>query len=312
MITEKAIRALKARLFAHEPKTVFVILDGASVPGLLSTLITFKARYICLYRGQLQPDMAEVAPYLAILEHEGPLIDWIMTGWGMYWGLFGTADADLLTLRKHFRRFVMVCREDGKPMYFRFYDPRVLRDFLPICDSAELKTLFGPVTTYLVEDEEPRSARVFTLVQNQLRDEKTVVEDLPLTALGVMPIRNSLPTPYLQLVISNQKLELLDRLTFYFQVHQFVRARCLKQSFLLWMADSKARNGLWDNLWRDVRHMSEHDCAMVLVYMAVCKYEGTEIAVQAEVLRNPEDHEFHIKEFLADGGYFRFSDFDFS
>lgn len=37
-------------------------------------------------------------------------------------------------------------------MLFRFYDPRVLRLYLPTCTSTELEQVFGPVGTFFTED----------------------------------------------------------------------------------------------------------------------------------------------------------------
>ena len=44
---------------------------------------------MCLYRGELQPDMAEVAPYLVKLDRDAPFTDWVLDrGWGNHWGVF--------------------------------------------------------------------------------------------------------------------------------------------------------------------------------------------------------------------------------
>lgn len=70
MIAAGELHALKAQLFRLEQATVFAVLDGATVPDLPATLTSLRAEYRCLYRGELQPDMAEVAPYLVLLERE--------------------------------------------------------------------------------------------------------------------------------------------------------------------------------------------------------------------------------------------------
>ncbi|MCK7510897.1 MAG: DUF4123 domain-containing protein [Desulfobacterales bacterium] len=75
-------------------------------------------------------------------------------------------------LRTHFRRFLMVHDSDGKPLYFRYYDPRVLRVYLPTCTSQELKTVFGPVESFLVEDEDGRSAIRFRRASGALQEER--------------------------------------------------------------------------------------------------------------------------------------------
>ena len=43
----------------------------------------------------------------------------------------------------------------GKDMYFRLYDPRVLRVFLPTCTPDELTDFFGPIGTFLIESDKP-------------------------------------------------------------------------------------------------------------------------------------------------------------
>jgi len=40
-------------------------------------------------------------------------------------------------------------------LIFRYYDPRVLRAYLPTCSPAELNTFFGPVTAFITEGENP-------------------------------------------------------------------------------------------------------------------------------------------------------------
>ena len=50
-------------------------------------------------------------------------------------------------LRRHFRDLLMMKLPDQKQVYFRFYDPRVLRLFLPTCTAQEIGLIFGPVIT---------------------------------------------------------------------------------------------------------------------------------------------------------------------
>lgn len=169
------LSALKAELFSAPSATVFVVLDGATVPDLPDNLAAFKPSYVCLYRGELEPDMAEVAPYLAILERDHLFTEWVLcNGWGRSWGIFGRSQAPLPELRKHFRRFVKV-ENEGKRLYFRFYDPVVLRVYLRNCTTQESQHFFGPVTSYLMEDREPGSLSRFLLVDNALREDRASV-----------------------------------------------------------------------------------------------------------------------------------------
>jgi hypothetical protein len=176
MADEKTVQFLKSHLFSVTGAKVFAIIDGASVPSLLQDLASFDPEHICLYRGELEPDMAEAAPYLAFLERESEFTKWLLSkGWGEHWGIFGVTFADLPTLRKHFRKFLMVYDESGKSLYFRYYDPRVLRVYLPTCNAGELKTVFGPVLSYLVEDENPKAGRKFMLAGDALQEDKVML-----------------------------------------------------------------------------------------------------------------------------------------
>ena len=139
------------------------MLDGASIPDLLDHLYGDpRPEFICLYRGELEPDMAEVAPYLVRLQPDAPFTDWLLVeGWGKHWGIFALSAADLPVMRRHFRTFLMVKNPEGKQVYFRYYDPRVLRTFLPTCNAEETATVFGPLITYLCEADKPEALLSF-------------------------------------------------------------------------------------------------------------------------------------------------------
>jgi hypothetical protein len=151
-------QVLLKNLFPDDGEThTYAILDGASIPDLLDKLYADpRPEFVCLYRGELEPDMAEVAPYLVRLKPDEPFAKWVTAeGWGRHWGIFALSKADLKTVRKHFRTFLMVKDPDGKKLYFRYYDPRVFRVYLPTCNKAETATVFGPVGHYIFEDENP-------------------------------------------------------------------------------------------------------------------------------------------------------------
>ena len=64
-------------------------------------------------------------------------------------------------LRKHFRQFLLAALPDGKQVYFRFYDPRVLRVYLPTCTPEEIYRFFGPVWRFATEAEKPEDMLEF-------------------------------------------------------------------------------------------------------------------------------------------------------
>lgn len=165
--------SVSRKLFVDEARSVYAVLDGASIPGLLSKLYQHQPDHFCLYRGELPPDMAEVAPYLVHLQINAEFTTWVTSeGWGKHWGIFALSSADLRSLRQHFRGFLTVYDPNTRPMLFRYYDPRVLRSYLPTCNSEELAAIFGPVDSYLVEDEAGEIMLRFQLTSGALKSEK--------------------------------------------------------------------------------------------------------------------------------------------
>jgi uncharacterized protein DUF4123 len=152
-------------LLAEEGEELCAMLDGASVPGLLERLDSERSLEVeCLFRGALEPDMAEVAPYLVKLELESEFTEWVVgSGWGRHWGTFVTSRRGFRNLRDHLRALTLIYRRDGTPLYFRYYDPRVLRIFLPTCSPAQLRQMFGPVDAFLAENDGGDSVSIFRL-----------------------------------------------------------------------------------------------------------------------------------------------------
>ena len=168
--------SLTPLLFGSGDWKLYAIVDGACVLGLLDKLYDLVPPFECLYRGELEPDMAEVAPYLVRLQPGEPFTSWLLAhGWGRHWGMFVRSGLDLDGLRRHFRKFLIVHDTDGKPYYFRFYDPRVLRVYLPTCNQRELETFFGPVTAFLAENGSPKELLVFEVIAGSLRKEQRTV-----------------------------------------------------------------------------------------------------------------------------------------
>lgn len=149
---------------------ICALLDGASVPSLLDRFDADRSLEVaCLLRGELEPDMAEVAPYLVRLDPAAEFTDWVIgTGWGQHWGSFVASRQGFRKLRDHLRALTLIYRRDGTPLYFRYYDPRVLRVFLPTCSPAQLKQMFGPVDAFLAESEAGDAVTIYRLNGEEL------------------------------------------------------------------------------------------------------------------------------------------------
>ncbi|WP_133513282.1 DUF4123 domain-containing protein [Candidatus Thiosymbion oneisti] len=154
MSTATRLDTLHRILFENSDQQLYGVLDGASVANLRSLLAQHAVPNVCLLPGDLDPELAQTAPYLVELSPQSPFTKLLLTqGVGNHWGILAHANDDFRTLRMHFRKFLTVWDPDGEPLHFRYYDPRVLRVYLPTCNPEELHVLFGPVTTYFAESD---------------------------------------------------------------------------------------------------------------------------------------------------------------
>ncbi|KAA6460915.1 DUF4123 domain-containing protein [Acidobacteria bacterium AB60] len=137
----------------------WAILDGARDERIARAVERSSAEKCCLYAGRISPQLQEVAPYLVRCERGEELTELVLEhGWGNAWGVFFSSSGSMDTLRKHFRKFLRVTDEAGRKLLFRFYDPRVLRIYLPTCNHEELTTIFSPLERFVVEAEEGKAA----------------------------------------------------------------------------------------------------------------------------------------------------------
>lgn len=163
------IPAIKRRL-STDVTHLYGIFDGATVPNLPTRLFEAQLPNHCLFKGDLHPDLAHVAPYLVFLPPDHEFTDWVFSeGLGNDWGIFVHSRDSLIEMRNHFRSLVNVYDEHANARTFRFYDPRVLRQFLPICTPDELETLFGNADRFFAETEDGDDLLSFELENKALK-----------------------------------------------------------------------------------------------------------------------------------------------
>lgn len=154
--------------------SLYALLDAAREARVPSLLEGVPETSDSLYEGEKARELAPYAPYLVELPGDSPLAgDLAAQAFGKSYCVFLTAGASFDEVRKHFRHFLMVETEDGKEVYFRFYDPRVLRVFLPTCTPEEARRFFGPIRSFWVEAREPGTLSRFWLGEDGLlREDK--------------------------------------------------------------------------------------------------------------------------------------------
>jgi hypothetical protein len=151
----------------------FLLLDSAIIGIEIIVAKSLNQNHDSLFKGSSEQPLAHVSPNLFSFDPQTDFAKWYMqNGWGNSWGILVNSDIDLKPLVKHFRHFLMVKKENGEQLYFRFYDPRVLRVFLPTCDERQLNDFFGPVDYFICEDKNPADGLVFSLHNGELEVKK--------------------------------------------------------------------------------------------------------------------------------------------
>ena len=170
MAPNATIDRVREQLFStREGSKVYAVLDGASAERLPQVIAQHGVESVCLLRGEVDTDLAQVAPYLVRLDPKSPFTDWVLNeGWAKHWGIFVVSKSDLRTLRQHFRSLLTVYSADKVPLFFRYYDPRVLRTYLPTCTPDELMAVFGPAERYVLEAEEGKEVLRFEVKNGAL------------------------------------------------------------------------------------------------------------------------------------------------
>lgn len=131
----------------------YILLDAARMHGDIYGAREMNPDHSCLYEGDSEKFLSAVAPWLFNLVPGSSFAQWITErATAQSWGVLLTCQEDPVKLYKHLRNFLIVKGEDGREMYFRYYDPRVLRVFLPTCKHEQLREFFGPIATFAAED----------------------------------------------------------------------------------------------------------------------------------------------------------------
>ena len=140
----------------------YAVLDGARDRRIRGFVLDSRAPRWNLYRGKLTRELEDAAPYLLSLEPGKPYVEELFARfWGRSCGiLVASAQAPAL-LRRHLRKFLLARDPKGRVLVFRYYDPRMLRVYLPSLTPDELGKFFGETAALACEGDEPGTLQVY-------------------------------------------------------------------------------------------------------------------------------------------------------
>ncbi len=147
----------------------FLLIDCAGLPGGEAQIPKdLFSELECLFTGDLADELADVGPYLGRLQSFDPAIASVVED--LLESHVGTLvvvvdpppDAGTLTfsqMHRHFRKFNVVYGPDAEPLFFRYYDPRVILDVLKVFEPSQLEEFFGPVESLVLVSNSKRALR---------------------------------------------------------------------------------------------------------------------------------------------------------
>jgi hypothetical protein len=148
----------------------YAVIDGARDPRL-AQLVQSCRQHLCLMKGDLHPDVLDVAPWLVRIDDGDPLIPtWQQHGQGQSWGIMLCSTREIEGLREHLRTFLQAMLPDGMMALFRFYDPRVFNTYIRAATPDERTPWFDGVVQFNAEADGGQGMHQYRLDQGRLFD----------------------------------------------------------------------------------------------------------------------------------------------
>jgi hypothetical protein len=165
--------ALADHLDLKPGENLYAVVDGAQDLELAyEAKILANADIQSLFEGESADGMADVAPYFFQINTKCDFLKNWSRRWGRNAGILFVSKFGADEIRRHLRGIFVVTDEEAQEFFFRFYDPRVIRSYLPTCKPEDLVEFFGRIDRFLVEDEELTFAVTYHNTENGLRTDR--------------------------------------------------------------------------------------------------------------------------------------------
>ncbi|HRI63124.1 MAG TPA: DUF4123 domain-containing protein [Polyangium sp.] len=140
----------------NEKAPVYALVDAGRDLRVLELLRQHVEPHHSLYDGLDGETLEDVAPYLVgPMRRDSALLENLVTeGFGKRWAVFVTTYEKFVEVRRHFRRFLKVQMEySHEDVFFRFFDPGVLRPFWPTCNAGQKREFAEGMEQIYVEEK---------------------------------------------------------------------------------------------------------------------------------------------------------------
>lgn len=171
-----------------QPTPLFAIFDAAQHPDIWESLSKLSPlQRQSLITGVAAKRYSRHMPYLVPLTPQSTeTLRLIERGWNKGWYILFTSSSTIEALLSFFVDLTTIKDQNsGQQLLFRFYDPRVLRDFLTTCDTGQLTEIFSHIESFFCD-----SADGAKLVQTSYHPNSLRTQPYPCT----LPIATQQPS----------------------------------------------------------------------------------------------------------------------
>lgn len=152
---QRVILELRGTLEAPKAGRLYAIADASRGPMTIpTTLQAMTDNVACLYRGQALEEFGDDTAWVVEIAPDESVLDWLMdNGFGKRWSIFLRSTHRLADVVRHLRKFTMIEDQEGTVHFFRFYDPRTLRQYLPVFTPEQSAAFFKGVDAFYCEND---------------------------------------------------------------------------------------------------------------------------------------------------------------
>lgn len=131
----------------------YLLLDAAASADIPTCLAGFNSGARCLFDGQVQDELGDVAPWLVEVTRHQAVTSWFVEeGLGQNWGVIIQSRLELPKLKTRLKRFLRVEDDSGESLFFKFYRPRNLNSVLPVFEADQRASFFKGIEAYFAEE----------------------------------------------------------------------------------------------------------------------------------------------------------------
>jgi hypothetical protein len=135
---------------------LYAVVDAARDKDLaFAARDDFGLEHYTLFEGAAAPHLDHVGPHLVPIDLKSGYLELWSQHLGRSAGVLLITQEETEPLLAHLRKIFTVTDDENKVYNFRYYDPRVLRAYLPTCTGPEAQEFFGPIRRVIVEAEAP-------------------------------------------------------------------------------------------------------------------------------------------------------------